>query len=545
VIRLLLLLLVLPSAALAQGSFGGHEAAEPDPDLSGARKAIVVGINDYDDAGFAQLQFARKDAEDLAAVLASPEFGGFSSVEIVVDGDLTAHGLMKRLEAWKATLAPEDFAFVYFSGHGTRQIDEKKRSRVFLAGSDTNRADPLGSGIPLEAAQEFLQTLPASRRALVVDACFTGDGKVEAGDAERAAKAYVDEELPFSERFSEKEAQLYATTYGRPALESNELQHGVYTANFIAALSERFDEADLNGDLVVSVSEAHDLARDRTMSTTSAMQVPMAFYKVIGRELLILSGDPASRKRVESALVAAYDGPQQGLAFFVDGQEKGAFPRTVLVDPGLHTVEFRNTKGAVVDRGRFRFKKEGKYSVQNIRDSLNGGRHLLAIGYAHTWMPGEAYQTEGLPSAFGARFAYSFRPPSRVPLLRKLGFVVDAVVGVYPEWADTSANLPTAPATMHIEVGVGPILRIDLPFILLSVQPRFAAILLARSESRQPYLNWLVGTVGGTFAFGVRPTNRFSVQVQYTPQLFHAPLKGGSPVVDISHRATGTVEFGF
>ncbi len=121
------------------------------------------------------------------------------------------------------------------------------------------------------------------------------------------------------------------------------------------------------------------------MEATEAIQVPMAFYKVVGRELLVLSGDPHSRKRVEAALVGAYDGPQEGLAFFVDGQEKGAFPRTVLVEPGTRVVEFRSARGAVVDRGRFRFEKEGNYSVQNIRDSLNGGRHLLAVGYAHTW----------------------------------------------------------------------------------------------------------------------------------------------------------------
>ena len=543
-IRLLLLLLLVPSTTLAQGGFGGSEP-EPDPDLSGARRAIVVGINAYDDAGFAPLRYARKDAEDLAAVLRSPDYGGFASVELVVDGDLSARGVMQRLDAWRSSLAPEDFGFVYFSGHGTRQVDEKNRSRVFLGASDTRRDDPVGTGIPLQAAQEFLESLPSSRRALVIDACFTGDGKVDSRDADRAARAVVDETLPFSERFSEKEAQLYATTFGRPALESEDLEHGVYTAHFIAALSERFDEADINGDLVVSVAEAHDLARDRTMEGTASVQVPMAFYRVVGRELLILSGDPTSRKRVESALVAAYDGPQQGLSFFVDGQEKGAFPRTVLVDPGQHVVEFKSARGAVVDRGRFRFSREGRYSVQDIRDSLNGGRHLVAVGYAHTWTPGEAYLTDGVPSAFGLRVAYSFRPPSRVPLVRRLGLVIDGVFGVYPERSDQPGSVAPAPTTAHIELGVGPVLRVDLPVILLSLQPRFALVLLLRSEATQPHMNWLFGTVGGTFAIGVRPTNRFSIQAQYTPQLYNAPLKGGNVTIELSHRVTGTVEFGF
>ncbi len=143
------------------------------------------------------------------------------------------------------------------------------------------------------------------------------------------------------------------------------------------------------------------------------------------------------------------------------------------------------------------------------------------------------------------RVAYSFRPPSRVPIVRRLGLVLDVVVGGYPAWIETDANLGPAPPTAHVEVGFGPVIRLDLPVVLMSIQPRVALVALLRSTAAQPYLNWLFGSVGGTFAFGVRPTNRFSIQAQYTPQLFNAPLKGGDATIELSHRITGTVEFGF
>lgn len=525
----------------AQGRFGAAVTGQQE---QGGRRAILVGIDEYADPAFATLRFAARDARDLADVLLDPSYGGFESVEILPSSGLDSETLFLRLRQWALTLAPDDLGLIYFSGHGTRHVDERGRSHVFVAATDTRRSDPIRTGIPLAALEEVLATLPASRRVLILDACFTGDGKIGQGDAAAAARALVDEDLPFSERVQEKEARLFATTWGRPALESEALGHGVYTAWLIAALGERFDEADLNGDLVVSVSEAHDFARDRTMQDTGDLQIPMVFYEIVGREDLVLSGDPGSRRRVEMAMVSAYEGPQQGLRLFVDGQEKGAFPRTVLVEPGSHRVEFQNLAGKVIDSGFVTFRKEGVYPVSRVRDGLNGGRHLLSAGYAHTWLPGWAGQGEDGPAAPGMRLAYGFRFPSRVPLLRRLGLVVDAGVGFFPEHDLDGGG--TAPQTTLLDVGAGPVFRLDLPFVLLSAQPRFAIGNLFRSRTGPGWVNWVFGAIGGNLAAGFRPVNRLSVQFVYSPMVFDADIQGsGAPKPELMHRLAATVEIGF
>ncbi len=74
----------------------------------------------------------------------------------------------------------------------------------------------------------------------------------------------------------------------------------------------------------------------------------------------------------------------------------------------------------------------------------------------------------------------------------------------------------------------------------------------------QPYLNWTFGSIGGNFAFGVRPINRLSIQVVYTPSLYDVPLQNPKAVdgdqdnnsdvdraVELSHRAALVVEIGF
>ena len=536
-------LLAISPDALAQGSFAAlGSSAAPE---RGSRRALLIGIDRYDDPNLAMLHFARRDAEYLAEVLGDPDFGGFE-VDLVVAGDLSVAALVDRLGKWKETLGPDDTALVYYSGHGMRWVDQRRRSHVFLAGSDSRKDAPLESAIPLSAVREFLESLPTARRVLVLDACFTGQAKILAEHVRSVSRSYEDGTLPFGQRASEHQAQLFATSYGRPALESRALGHGLYTWHLGQALSVRFDEADLNGDLVVSVSEAHDYARARTIKESNGVQVPMVLYKVVGQETLLLAGQPGSRRRVAMAMVSAYSAPQQGLRMLVDGRERGAFPSTVLVEPGSYQVEFRNLAGRVVDRGRFTFDREKVYSVSSIRDTLNGGRHQVAVAYAHHWIPGAAYLSAEVPKIVGLRLGYTFRFPSREPLLRRIGMTVDLDLGYLAEQVSARSDLASSPRTLLLGFGIGPVLRLDLPWLLLSIQPRFALVNLLRSKVTQPYLHWTYGAVGGNFGLGFRPHNRFSVQVQYAPMLFNAPLAGGiTPRIALMHRLAVGIEFGF
>ena len=544
------LVLALAGTAHGQGVFGALEAEEPRAGdrETGKRRALLIGIDDYADAAFPPLAFAANDAIELGAVLREAAYGGFESVEIVTNGDLTARSLVARLKQWAAGLAPDDLAVVYFSGHGTRWVDERNRSHVYLAARDTNKAAPLHTGIPLKAVQAFMETLPTPRRVLIVDACFTGVGKVEAADAEAAERARLDEKQPFRDTTVGKEAQLFATTYGRPALEQASRKHGVYTYHLIEALKDRFDAADINGDRVVTVSEAHDWARDNTLETTTEIQIPMAFYRVVGRETLVLSGSAENRERARYSMVTSYRKPQQGLVLLIDGEEKGAFPRTILVKPGPHTIEFRNLKGRRIDGGRVHLSPETTYDVATLRDELNGGRHQIAVSYAHTWLPGEAARVEPAPQASGVRVGFTFRFPSRSAFLRRLGLTLDAGLGIFPSARSTTASGSTdVPETVLLELGLGPLLRLDLPYVLLALQPRVSLVNLFRTVQSEAVPNWLFGAVGADFVVGFRPHNRVSIQARYAPMLFNAGLATAPGVakLQVMHRLTGGVEVGF
>jgi len=550
--------LLTASPALAQGVFGALEEPAPKGE-SGARRAFVIGINAYNDPAFGPLRFAQRDAERLGVVLKDPMRGGFASVETVIGGDLTARGIVQRLQTWAETLGPEDLAVVYFSGHGTRKLDEKNRSVVYLATTDTTKTTPERSAIPLSAMQEFMATLPTTRRLLVVDACFTGEGKIAAATAEALGKAVVDEKMPFSDKVAEKEAQLFATTYGRPALELEELQHGVYTNYFIDALDTAAAMADINKDAVISVSEAHDYARDATLATTGEVQIPMAFYKIVGNEDLFLSGDATARADARLALITSYAGPQQGMVMLLDGEEKGAFPRTVAIEPGAHTVEFRNHKGKLIEKGRMTFAEGRTYDVSDIRKSLNGGRHMVSVGYAHSWFPGVQFKTEGVPNGPGVRIGYGIRFPGKSPAIRILGIGADLTYGAYVERDDVLADgILFAPTTHMLDLGVGPTFRVPLGFMTIQLMPRFSGMLLLRSITGQPYLPWILGTVGADLSLAFHPHPRVGIKVHWVPSFTNAAVDltqadiaaelatapGWQPPIRFLNRIVGGVEIG-
>lgn len=563
--RLWILLAMVPTLAWAQGSFGQAEPGDEQPAEVGVRRAFLIGINDYT-GDFAPLRFAEADATGLGAVLSDPDLGGFASVEVVTEGDLSSSALVERLQAWAGTLGSEDFAFVYFSGHGVRWIDERNRSRVFLATPSTDKANPLGNAIPLTALQEFLETLPARRRALVIDACLTGDGKVSGDAATAAAAALVDEKMPFTERPSSKEALLFATTYGRPALEREELGHGVFTSFLIDALGTRREEADINGDRVVSISEAYDWARDGTMQSTADVQIPMVIYKIIGREELVVSGAPSDRTAAEMAVVSAYQGPQQGIVMFVDGEEKGAFPRSVSIEPGSRVVEFRNEAGKVIDRGRFRFKKGIAYDAGQIRNQFNGGQFTVTPGYAHYVFPSASHVSDKTPHGPGARVGLGLRFGGKSPAARVAGLDLDFGFGQLLEFPpdDGSVVNYAMPQSTIVEAGFGPSFRLKLgPPVTLSIQPRGGILLLTRNHlapeevdlptDERIFINWFMGNVGVRLAATIRPHPAVGIHIGYTPMGTLSTMEGlqttssgqPAPGVNLLHRVSLSAQIGF
>jgi hypothetical protein len=155
--------------------------------MDSARRALVVGVNAYQDQAIPSLSGAVNDAKELRQRLV--EFGDFQipNEHFLLDEMATADNVRQALSdlLWRAEEA--DVVLIYFSGHGLTD----KYDNAFIAPHDVRRASPLVRGIRMRDIRELMLAAKNKQSILLLlDCCYSG----VAAEGERA----VGGESPFS-----------------------------------------------------------------------------------------------------------------------------------------------------------------------------------------------------------------------------------------------------------------------------------------------------------------------------------------------------------
>lgn len=393
--------LLLPIATA--GSLGtAEEPRDLDRVYEPRRVAVVIGVDGYDDPALTDLRFAAKDARDLSLVLDDEQLGGFDRVLTITAPEATTRASIEQaLDFATSDLQRDDTFLLYLSGHGTLTIDPVDGTELWFLPSDGELGEARTTGIPVAWLEERVADVEARRRVLIMDTCHNGrEGSRSALDSGTAAvldQLRGEPPAPRGAReVSESEARLYAAQYYQPAMEDPELGNGVYTHFLIQAISEGAGDADLDGDGLVDVTEAHDWARDRTIGYTGGMQVPRAEYRIVGREDIYLAGSDATRSAAEKALVAATDQLLASARVLVDGQPRGVLPEVVAVEPGTHTIEIIDANDRTLVKRTTRLSAGETLMVEDLFprttpsiEVIGGGlyRHGPGAGVWHTSAP--------------------------------------------------------------------------------------------------------------------------------------------------------------
>jgi len=264
--RALLPLLLLPLlASCAHGGRSwrdkGFEPAEASVDAVEAsfgprRIALLIGVGTYDDPLFGELHHAQADAEGFAEILESHDYGGFDRViTLTTPVQTTQARILTELASLRTDLRSQDTLLLYFSGHGTMRLGEGKEPLLYLTASDTKARDIGGTALELSELQRFVSRVRAERKALIVDACFHGEGKsrLQPTVLQEIERMDAYPTLARRVRLGQSEAHLFATSWGRPAREDDALGHGVYTYHLLEGLTWNQTEADVNHDGLVTI----------------------------------------------------------------------------------------------------------------------------------------------------------------------------------------------------------------------------------------------------------------------------------------------------
>lgn len=530
----LLLATAWPPGARADVQPRGLADAPADPSLvdeayQPRRVALLVGVDRYDDDAFPALRFAGDDAEELAALLRDPLRGGFDDVVVLTGPEQTTRvEILAALDDLIAPLQRNDTVLLYFSGHGTLSTDSSGGSTLYVCPRDADQRHPQSTAIAVDTLQRILQRLPCRRKVMVLDSCHNGEAKsvLDAETLERLARRRSPVDPRILTRVGEAEAHLFAAAFHQPALEDPELGHGVFTYYLMQALGDRMDEADLDRDGVISVTEAHEYARDHTIAHTGGAQVPRALFREVGREDIYLSGGDDSLWAAEKGLLTSYGRLLAQCSIRVDGQPRGALPRAIPVEPGLHHVEVvaPGDDGEMLVQRTVRVSPGQSLSVDALVDEHRAeGRDSLAAGVAGFGVAGPFSQNYPAFS-LGPDVSYRHRFVGRARTVR---FTVDAGYAHGQGAYQAAQGLSVRADAVRVGVGLQACGDVRRASFWIGPRLQMMAVWVRRDdggvvEAPQSALMPAPGLVTGIDLWGAR---RFGVQAAGFVDLYAPPVE--------------------
>jgi WD40 repeat protein len=237
--------------------------------------ALLIGVTDYDNPEYNDIQFSAHDAEDLAKALMVQKGGLYADVQVKIINDRsrpaadpTRSNVVKGLYWLQHAATSRDLAVVFLSGHGFR---DSKQKFWFL----TREADVAQLRDTAISNDDLLDLIPpiSGKKVLFVDACYSG-GAMAAGlkatDTSPDMNKFVND---FSTAGSGV-VVFAASTGTERAKESTKWdKHGAFATALIDAIGEGKASLDPSGRITTDMLDLY--VEDRVKAMTDGLQHPV------------------------------------------------------------------------------------------------------------------------------------------------------------------------------------------------------------------------------------------------------------------------------
>ena len=145
---------------------------KPDQPIISKTYFIGIGINEYSQySSFKNLAYCVKDIRDLTAA-----FKEKYRDELVVDTLMDYNASKENILAFRQKLLHtnvEDRVIISFSGHGITDIND--HDRFYFVTGKTDIRNPSINGVSYEELEELLDSIPARKKLMLLDACHSGE----------------------------------------------------------------------------------------------------------------------------------------------------------------------------------------------------------------------------------------------------------------------------------------------------------------------------------------------------------------------------------
>jgi uncharacterized caspase-like protein len=224
--------------------------------------AVIIGINNYNDASIQPLQFASRDAEKFYELLTTYADYDKTNCFLFTENALEPiHGMIKtKLDEICKKAVEDENILLYFAGHG-QEIEGKS----YLIFRDTILSGKPQNALSLEELNHNLHSSKAKFKIRFFDACHSGQKGIRGKEnlmTENFFRAITTRLEGFITLASCKQNQY---SYEWP-----EKEHGVFTYFLLEALK---GAADSDKDNKVSLHEAYDYVFEKVSTWCSENMV--------------------------------------------------------------------------------------------------------------------------------------------------------------------------------------------------------------------------------------------------------------------------------
>jgi uncharacterized caspase-like protein len=253
----------------------------------GKKRALLIGINEYDNPGFDKLNYAAEDANDIYRTLTDKEIGGFDQDDVILLVDNpTRTDLEKNLSTILKNTQPDDLFLMYFAGHG--KLD--KSGKLCLATRDTQVENLRITSVPLDNIIGMIEETRCKNTVFIIDSCYSG----AAEESYRGGAPVPNESFADFASGPGKIIISASQTFGG-ARESKDLGHGVFTHYLVKGLE---GEADDGENPYISIDNLYEYISEKVKAKTNNSQEPKKWPEN-GENGVFLAKSTKHKKRIE------------------------------------------------------------------------------------------------------------------------------------------------------------------------------------------------------------------------------------------------------
>jgi uncharacterized caspase-like protein len=277
-----------------------------------SKRAVIIGVNTYDDERIPNLQGARNDAEEMYARLTKDAEFSIRPSHYLKDSEATGDAIRRAISdvLWKTERT--DVTLVYFSGHGLQDA----YGNGFLAPADMIYDEPLVRGFRMQELRDLM--LRAKNKdvvLLVLDSCYSGiatGGEKGPAMAEALATSFSDmpDEVPgdakgrmilASSGATEKSRELHGCQHRLGAGLPHD--HGMFTFQLLEGLDGRAADAKTN---TITLGALHTYVESRFAESATEQRLEFFGAGVRNADSVVLA-EAFEQQSLSKALSDVHD----------------------------------------------------------------------------------------------------------------------------------------------------------------------------------------------------------------------------------------------